>query len=259
MAQEFAKGLLCLETPGEPCGHCRSCSLFGGGNHPDFLIIGGDGEKIKIEQIRELQRTIGFHPVLSPRKVIFIPFMEKMTEVAANGFLKTLEEPPVGVHFLGAAVDEKAVLTTILSRMQLIRLAYVATDKIAAGLVHMGCPPEQASVIAGQSRGLPGVAITCFLDKEAATEDWAGLLEYPNPMLLLRKAAGAEKISRDQVARWLDELTLYYRSKLLSGKPEEHPRTLEALTAIQTARDRLAFNVNSRLLLEGLLLQISGL
>lgn len=251
LARAFAKALLCLEATGEACGHCRSCSLFDSGNHPDLIPVGIDGESLKIEQIRELQRTLGFHPVLSRRKVVFLPYMEKMTEVAANGFLKTLEEPPAAVHFLGAAVDESVVLPTIRSRMQLVRLTYVPAEEIAQGLIQRGCPPEQAGTIASGSQGLPGLAIRRFQEAEAATRDWAALLEEAELLPLLRKAAEAEKVPREQVGQWLDEMAAYYRGRLAVGGRETAKKTLVILEAIQTARNRLAFNVNARLLLEG--------
>lgn len=219
-------------------------------------MVGADGESIKIEQIRDLQRAVGFRPVLSHRKAVFIPFMEKLTEVAANGFLKTLEEPPAGVHFLGAALDENMVLSTIRSRMQLVRLSYVATEEIAQGLIRRGCPPDQAESIADKSQGLPGVAIARFLETEETTENWADLLDEAELITLLRKTTGVEKVPRAEIGQWLDEFAAYYREKLVLGVSEETDKTLTILAAIQTARSRLGSNVNTRLLLEGLFLQI---
>ena len=57
IATEFAKMLLCIGEK-KYCNNCKSCIEFNTNNNPDFLYIEPDGNSIKIEQIRYLQKKI---------------------------------------------------------------------------------------------------------------------------------------------------------------------------------------------------------
>ena len=258
VAATLAKAALCLEGGDQaPCGECRSCRVFDTGNHPDFHRIGQDGESIKIDRIREVGREAGYHPVLSKRKIYLIEQMQLLTEVAANGFLKTLEEPPSFVHFLATAENEKDVLPTIRSRFQLVRLTPIPVETLTEELVKRGCSTEQARQLAVGSRGLPGRALTSLQDDAQVTSDWSSLFDSGDMLALMRKAGEAEKASRSEVKNWLDELTGVFREKLNYEKRVIGlKRILASLEAISLAQTRLAANVNIRLLLEGLFLQL---
>ena len=49
----------------EGCGQCLPCRQMANGNFPDFLFLKPEGESIRIDQIRELNRRLGFAPVSS--------------------------------------------------------------------------------------------------------------------------------------------------------------------------------------------------
>ena len=56
IATEFAKAILCLNDK-KYCNNCKSCIEFDSDNNPDFLYIEPDGNSIKIDQIREMQKS----------------------------------------------------------------------------------------------------------------------------------------------------------------------------------------------------------
>ena len=64
LATEFAKANLCLEK-NRICNKCKSCIEFDSCNNPDFLFIEPEGNSIKIEQIRELQKRIQEKPIIT--------------------------------------------------------------------------------------------------------------------------------------------------------------------------------------------------
>ena len=94
IAKAFAQMILCTNETEKGCNKCKSCIEFQSQNHPDFLYIEPDGNSIKIEQIRYLQRKIQEKPIISNKKVYIINDADKMTQEAQNCLLKTLEEPP---------------------------------------------------------------------------------------------------------------------------------------------------------------------
>ena len=56
IAEEFAKAILCL-SDNKYCNNCKSSYRVDGKNNPDFSIIEPDGNIIKIDQIREMQKV----------------------------------------------------------------------------------------------------------------------------------------------------------------------------------------------------------
>ena len=57
IAKEFAKMLLCI-SDNKYCNTSKSCIEFDSNNKPDFLYIEPEGNSVKIEQIRYIQRKI---------------------------------------------------------------------------------------------------------------------------------------------------------------------------------------------------------
>ena len=115
IAKEFAKEMLCLSE--KNCANtCKSCIEFESQNHPDFEIIEPDGNSIKIDQIREMQRKIQEKPIISDKKIYIINDSQKMTKEAQNCLLKTLEEPPEFAIIILIGSNESLFLDTIKSR-----------------------------------------------------------------------------------------------------------------------------------------------
>ena len=125
-AKEFARMLLCLKN-NKACGECSSCVKFDSENNPDFSIIEPDGNSIKIAQIRELQEYVYIKPIVPSKKVFIINDSDKMTEVAQNSLLKTLEEPPEYIIIILVASNENKLLNTIKSRC--LKIGFNNIDK----------------------------------------------------------------------------------------------------------------------------------
>ena len=118
-AKAFTMTLNCHAPSGlDGCGACPSCRKILNGNFPDFISLEPDGQNIKIEQIRELNRSLGYAPFAGGYRVCVIHRAGAMTGEAANSFLKTLEEPPPGNIFVLNATEPRDLLPTIVSRCQ---------------------------------------------------------------------------------------------------------------------------------------------
>src|SRR4051812_38757322 len=53
-ALALAQALFCLEAPGRGCGECSACKRVAGNKHPDYFVIGPQGNSFKVEQVRDL-------------------------------------------------------------------------------------------------------------------------------------------------------------------------------------------------------------
>ncbi len=129
LAKEFARQILCLDK--EKCTNdCDSCIKFQTLNHPDYIYIEQDGNSIKIEKIREMQKSIQEKPILSEKKVYIINNVETMTKEAQNCLLKTLEEPPEYAVIILICKNENILLTTIKSRCMIMQFDKISDDNM---------------------------------------------------------------------------------------------------------------------------------
>lgn len=115
-AKEFAYKWLCTSDSSKPCGECKSCIQFKGGNNMDFNVIEPEKDSIKINQIRELIKKTYEKPLESNKKVYIINDADKMTIPAQNALLKVLEEPSKYVMIILVGENEHLFLNTIKSR-----------------------------------------------------------------------------------------------------------------------------------------------
>ena len=129
-AIQFAKGLLCISEENRPCNECKSCIEFSTKNNPDFFIVVPDGNSIKINQIRLIQKTIIEKPINNSKKVYIIDYADKMTVEAQNCLLKTLEEPQDFIVIILIASDENKLLNTVKSRCTKIYFQEITNDEI---------------------------------------------------------------------------------------------------------------------------------
>src|SRR5690554_6974860 len=106
------------------------------GNHPDVRVFRPRDEgarNLPVEVIREQVLPVAqFAPFEASGAFLIFPeadvsFPEAHPE-AANAFLKTLEEPPKGVHFILLAERPDRLLQTTRSRCQRVRFAPLAPD-----------------------------------------------------------------------------------------------------------------------------------
>ncbi len=160
-ALALARAVNCTsDATGDGCGRCVTCRQLASGNFPDIISIAPDGQNIKIEQIRELNRDLNYKPVSGKYRITIIDRAEMMTEEAANSFLKTLEEPPPGNIIVLKVVDTRDLLPTIVSRCQRVPFNPLDRDIIKEYLVtYHDQDDNTAYLAAGIADGSLGKAI----------------------------------------------------------------------------------------------------
>lgn len=204
LALWLAQTLLC-QTPHTgapaPCGVCRVCIRIAHGTHPDVQTFslarqaqGSDrasaSRELGIDAVREIVREIDLLPFEAERKVYIIEDAETLTEEAANGLLKTLEEPPSYAVLVLLAVEAASLPETIRSRCAVLRLHPVAHSEIERLLRERhDLPLEQVRRIAALSAGRPGWALR-------AASDPAVLQSYDENIAVLLQALGGGAASR---------------------------------------------------------------
>ena len=129
IAKELAKEILCLEEKNNTC-KCKSCIEFDSDNNPDFQLIEAVDGKIKIEQIRQMQRKVAEKPIISNNKVYIIDNADTMTTEAQNCLLKTLEEPPEYITIILICTNEGDLLSTIKSRCTRMQFETIKNEEL---------------------------------------------------------------------------------------------------------------------------------
>lgn len=132
-AELFARAMFCRSEGTVPCNACEACRKIEHGAFPDLIRveIAEDKTRILIDQIREIERIVAYHPFSGSGRVIIIEPADLMTEDASAAILKTLEEPPAGTHFILVTGRAFSLPPTILSRCQKVRFSPLARTVIA--------------------------------------------------------------------------------------------------------------------------------
>lgn len=161
LARAFGMTLNCRRpAAGDACGVCASCRQIRQGRFPDFLVLEPEGQSLGIEQIRELQRCLGYAPAQGRYRIALIRQADRLTPEAANAFLKTLEEPPPANLFILSTTEQRNLPPTVVSRCQRVAFQPLPAPVIRDALLQRGkIDPDAAEVLACHARGSLGRAL----------------------------------------------------------------------------------------------------
>jgi len=205
LAIRLAQALNCSQPaePGIPCGTCRACLLIERMQHPDLAVVQAEevGKALKVDQIRELQRSLSLSPYEATYRIALLLRFEEANASAANALLKTLEEPPPKVVILMTASDGEALLPTIVSRCEVIRLRPLSLDQVSEGLqAQWDLPAPNAKLLAHLSGGRPGFALRLNQNLELLEQRQIQVEEHQRLLSAsrLERFSFAEEITKDR-------------------------------------------------------------
>ncbi len=281
MALALVRAIFCEN--GNGCGECPPCRKVDHHNHPDLHLFEPDGQQIKIEQIRTLQRELSFRPLEAKRKVCLIDQADRMNPAAANALLKTLEEPTGSTLIILLSSRPEALLVTVRSRCQRLPFSRLPQKAIEEALQnHRSLDPRSAHVLAALSEGsflrALGRDHGYYLDRRREILKSVTALSRASvlPLLELAKSLADEK---ELLPDLFEILQSFYRDLLVfqQGRPEtalintdliekirrvsageDTSSLLRKLEAIRVGRGNIDRNVNALLNIEVLLLQLAA-
>ncbi len=254
-AKEFAHMILCSAKQEKPCKLCKSCLEFQGESHPDFLQIDPeDGKTIKIEQIRYLQEKIAEKPVTSEKKVYIISECDKMTREAANGLLKTLEEPPSYATLILLTTNESKLLATIKSRCTKIAFQTLTDEEIKEYLKSKSQEIQMTDNMIRQCQGSIGRAIKIEEEQEiySQIENIINNLKKVDITQIWKKAEVLYQ-SKEKIMDLLDYMNVVFFEKL---REEQDMRYTKAVEVVEEAKRRMIGNANYDMCIDNLLLKV---
>lgn len=251
IAKEFAKMILCLGEE-KYCNTCKSCLEFLSNNNPDFYEIIPDGNNIKIEQIREMQKKVVEQPIISKNKVYIIDNADLMTREAQNCLLKTLEEPPEFVTIILIGSNESNFLSTIKSRCTILRFENIEPSKIEKYLKEKFSIQEVPKSIIEAANGSIGKA-ELLKDKQELYIAIDTVLENIEKMDLIDTLKNADIIYKSQDEK--NEILEYINIKFLK-KAKENLKYLKCIDIVEETKKRLKANSNYNMSIDNMLISI---
>ena len=253
-------------------------------------LLGGDGKKASIfaREGEALQQSLSYQMAGTGYRIVLIWLPEKMQEALGNKLLKLVEEPPARTIILMVTMEEEAVLGTLRSRMQTLRLQPLAPQVIEEALHHIpqGTDGVEATLAAHLSEGNYRVALDSYLgrsEEHLSQERYlqrilrATVNAQPTEMKLLAEELATT--SRDEqlalityLARMFREFYLFnldlpklnyltnketsIASYLRSCITGQNVRVVES--ELDLARRHIAQNVNSKMVFFDLLLRLTS-
>lgn len=283
VATALAKAFLCRNAEeGNPCENCTNCKRITSGNHPDVHIISPEGQSIKIDQIRGLQKEFAYSGMESSKKVYIVEHADKMTVQAANSLLKFLEEPGSDTIAILLTEQVHSLLDTIRSRAQTLSFSPLAPEGISQKLLEDEIPKPVAALAASLTSDYAEALEICreewFAQARAKviqlTEELRLRPDYC--LVVLQDQYLSFFKEKEQLRLALNLLLIWYRDLLsihLSQSEKvvffdqlqvleqqalqtSQKRTGEALQAILTAQARLRSNVSPLMVMEQLVLRL---
>lgn len=228
VAIQFAKALNCLDGEaerGDCCDHCLSCKKIDDHLHPDVLILEPEGQTIKVDQVRQMQRDLAYRPYEGKRRVCILTAADRMAPNMSNTLLKTLEEPPLHTIIILLANHPRFILPTILSRCQQIRFNPLPIPLVSKWLMERkGFNEEEAHLLASLSEGSPGK--TLEIQEE--------IRQIPRRDLL-KGWMGLKRPSFEEMESWIESLPSQRENLLLIL--EVSKTLLRDLIMVKTLKD----------------------
>jgi DNA polymerase-3 subunit delta' len=179
-------------------------------DHPDIHVAEPESKsrKIRIEQTRALERELQMRSLLGGRKIAVLFDADRLTNEAANAFLKTLEEPPENSLLILTSTAPEILPNTIISRC--------ITLPIAPGAAARALTASQARLVEAlrpftepKPPGIAGVfgLVQVLLGllrevRDRLTEENAGAL----------KAEEKQYRQTTESGHWLDEREDFYKA-----------------------------------------------
>jgi DNA polymerase-3 subunit delta' len=284
LALALFQALNCEKKDGEePCGECGSCRRAMAGQHEDLLVLappqGQASAQIKVEEVREVIRTLSFAPYGGGTRLVLIREAEHLNPTSANVLLKTLEEPPQDNLIVLTVKDAKGILPTLVSRCRRVNLMPLEPGLIANELERRGQDSDAAALKAAMSGGSLGKALQMdesrlatdlemmvqrLSAQDGAVGDWAFSER------LVKEFRGTT-IDRQGLTAALDLLAIYFRDQAVKavGRSQSAllPQTGQQIglksasrgfSQVRKAQTRILGNASPELALTVLLSKLRG-
>ncbi len=223
------------------CGECETCRKIKNKTHPDIKWIIPERSVLSINEVREVKDDIFIKPYYNKFK-IYIFEIEYIKEEAASSFLKIMEEPPFYGIILILSPNINFLLPTIISRCAKIYINYKL--------------PEYEKKFEEN--------IEEFLKFIKLAENRNFIEFFKNIDTFCKNK------EREEIENWIQSILFYMRDLYFQNlnfpenflinknfdKKEEINPGIQILEKVWEIKNRIRYNINTKLAIENLIFQI---
>lgn len=226
------------------------------GNIYDWLqFIGAENKQgnITAQECNDIIRKLNLKSFESGYKIL-VMWMPEYLGKEGNKLLKLIEEPPADTLFILVAENESAVLSTILSRCQLVKIPALNAEAIEASLMAKATvSADKARLIANASEGSYREALQQLQHADEdyfhLLRDWLNAVLRSGPAAQLKVIEGLARLGREVQKQFLRYFTHLLeqavRLQVTEGKMREN-----LLAAMSPAESDFAAKLNKQMRLE---------
>lgn len=219
-ALQFAKVINCLNRPNskyDSCDECESCKKIDTANHIDIGLVKllKNKTEISIEQVRQLQSQVNLRPYEAKYKVFIIQDAQLANDEAQSALLKTLEEPPPKSVIILTTSDPDALLTTIISRCQLVKFSPLKTEDSKKVLMKRFNIDENSAHYLSYIAQTGLVDVSGFIKQDAIKAKNSIIAEFSDFIKSPSKELSFLKESDENILWSLSVLLWWYRDMLI--------------------------------------------
>ena len=254
------------------CGLCNQCINIDKNEFVELKIIESEGQWIKKNQLDELFYDFSKKSILGNKKIYVIKDAAKLNISSSNSLLKFLEEPEDGIIAILVVDNIYQLLSTIVSRCQIISLKKERNNKEISSLEKI------YNILNNEYNNRQN----CLLDSQIALKV-EKVLEFilyyeenhKDSILYISKLWNDFFKEREDIYNGFTILLLFYKDVLnnkINGKVEifgdyiqyilkiENKNTVYSLinkiNVVIDLREKIKFNINNNLLMNKLIIML---
>ncbi len=249
------------------------------------LEAGNKQGNINVAECENIIRKISLKSFEGGKKVLILWGAEYLDR-EGNRLLKLIEEPPADTHLIFVSSHLEGILSTILSRVQTVRLPPIPVPELIAGLQQKGLAEDARSAslaaITAEGSFADAVRLASGTEEDLFPEfrNWFNAIFTQKGLLLTAFAEQLSKKGREMIKDFLSYATHLLQAALLHHYAPEAPVLLPAeegdfirrlarhksidaeriaamSEAMATANYRISGNASSKIVLHALGIQLS--
>ena len=219
-------------------------------NNNDYYVISTDSNLIKTEEIELLKEKFMTKSIYGNKRIYVIVGAEKLNDYAANKLLKFIEEPEEDIYAILVTDNKNKVINTIVSRCQILK--FVVLDNKFSEYGQDYIDELFRFVLNIENNKETAIAYQDSYDIKKLS-DRKYIQDFLNNMLYIYDDVIKYKVDHD-----VD----YFKSEIEKIKIIDKKNDIDDLRrkiyAINTCISRLKFNPNIKLLIDKLIILMTG-
>jgi DNA polymerase III subunit delta' len=226
------------------------------GNIYDWLqFIGAENKQgnITANECNDIIRKLNLKSFESGYKILLM-WMPEYLGKEGNKLLKLIEEPPADTLFILVAESESSILSTILSRCQLVKVPALDPSAIEDSLIRRSnCNPDTARLVANASNGNYREALQLLQhadeDFHSLLKEWLNATLKNQPIIQVKIIEEIARLGREKQKQFLKHFTQQIEQAVRLQAADEGMMT-QILASLSPAEKDFTGRLNKAMSLE---------